>query len=172
MTGETSSGRALLALAALLFAGTLAVSLRAAPAAPPAAPAAQADTERGERLMNASCQGCHAVRVLQTQAKNTEEWTKTIDDMIGKGAKVAKEDIPVLVDYLVEHHGPLPNGAGKAIVLNICTMCHDLTRIRRGHRSAEEWEETLNSMLNEGAPLPDDQFPIVHAYLSRHFGVE
>ncbi|HWN83832.1 MAG TPA: hypothetical protein VNN99_01725 [Vicinamibacterales bacterium] len=171
MIRAASSGRAILALAAVLFAGTLAASLQAAPAAP-GAPAAQAEGDRGERLMNASCQGCHELRVLQVQAKNTEEWTKTIDDMIAKGAKVAKEDIPVLVDYLVDRQGPLPNGAGKAIVLNVCTMCHDLTRIRRGHRSAEEWEETLNSMLNEGAPLSDDQFPIVHAYLSRHFGVE
>ena len=64
-----------------------------------------------------------------------------------------------------------PTARGKAIVLNVCTMCHDLSRIRRGHRSPEEWEETLNAMLNEGAPLSDDQFPIVHAYLSRNFGV-
>ena len=52
------------------------------------------------------------------------------------------------------------------------TMCHDLGRIRLGHRSPEEWEETLISMLNEGAPLSDEQFPVIHAYLSRHFGIE
>ena len=154
---------------ALVFVVALMTTLRAEPAAP----RAQAgDAERGERLMNASCQGCHAVRVIQVQAKSPEEWAKTVDAEIARGAKVAKEDIPVLVEYLADHHGPLPNGAGKAIVLNICTMCHDLTRIRRGHRSPEEWEETLNAMLNEGAPLSDDQFPVVHAYLSRHFGVE
>jgi cytochrome c5 len=157
--------------AALVFVVAVMTSVRAAPAAP-AALAQSRDAERGERLMNASCQDCHAVRVIQVQAKSAEEWAKTVDAEIARGAKVAKEDIPVLVEYLTDHHGPLPNGAGKAIVLNVCTMCHDLTRIRRGHRSAEEWEETLNSMLNEGAPLPDDQFPIVHAYLSRHFGVE
>jgi cytochrome c5 len=158
-----------------VLAGTFvfAVALMASPRAEPGAPLAQGgDAERGERLMNASCQGCHGVRVIQVQAKNPEEWAKTVDAEIARGAKVAKEDIPALVEYLADHHGPLPNGAGKAIVLNICTMCHDLSRIRRGHRSPEEWEETLNSMLNEGAPLPDDQFPIVHAYLSRHFGVE
>ena len=33
-------------------------------------------------------------------------------------------------------------------------------------------EETLNAMLNEGAPLSDAQFPVVHAYLSRNFGNE
>ncbi len=32
-----------------------------------------------------------------------------------------------------------------------CTLCHDLKRIRRGRRSAEAWEETLNSILNEDA---------------------
>ena len=157
--------------AALVFAVTIVASLRAEPA--PAPTAVQAgEGDKGERLMNASCQGCHAVRLIQVQAKSAEEWAKTVDAEIARGAKVAKEDIPVLVEYLTDHHGPLPDGRGKAIVLNVCTMCHDLTRIRRGHRSPEEWEETLNAMLNEGAPLGDDQFPIVHAYLSRNFGIE
>ena len=62
--------------------------------------------------------------------------------------------------------------AGKEILLNICTMCHDLGRIRLGHRSPEEWEETLISMLNEGAPLSEEQFPVIHAYLSKNFGIE
>jgi cytochrome c5 len=159
------------AVAALAFVATVAVSLRAEPA-PALAPVQAGEGDKGERLMNASCQGCHAVRVIQVQAKSAEEWAKTVDAEIARGAKVAKEDIPVLVEYLTDHQGPLPDGRGKAIVLNVCTMCHDLTRIRRGHRSPDEWEETLNAMLNEGAPLSDDQFPIVHAYLSRNFGVE
>jgi len=159
------------AVAALAFVATVAVSLRAEPA-PALAPVQAGEGDKGERLMNASCQGCHAVRVIQVQAKSAEEWAKTVDAEIARGAKVAKEDIPVLVEYLTDHQGPLPDGRGKAIVLNVCTMCHDLTRIRRGHRSPEEWEETLNAMLNEGAPLSDDQFPVVHAYLSRNFGVE
>jgi cytochrome c5 len=154
--------------AALVLAMTVVASLGAAPAAP----AQAGEGDKGERLMNASCQGCHELRKLQVQAKNADEWTASVQDMVTKGAKIAKEDIPVLVDYLVDHHGPLPEGRGKAIVLNVCTMCHDLGRIRRGRRSPEEWEETLNAMLNEGAPLSDDQFPIVHAYLSRNFGNE
>jgi len=157
--------------AALVFVAALAASPRAEPAAPPA-PAQAGDNDKGERLMNASCQGCHDVRVIQVQAKSADEWSKTIDAEIARGAKVAKDDIPTLVDYLVDHHGPLPDGRGKAIVLNICTMCHDLKRIRFGRRSADEWEETLNAMLNEGAPLSEEQFPIVHAYLARNFGVE
>jgi hypothetical protein len=99
-------------------------------------------------------------------------WEKTVGVMIDKGAKVAKEDVPVLVSYLAEQHGPIPDGPGKEIVLNTCTLCHDLKRIRLGRRSTEEWEETLISMLNEGAPLSDEGFARVHAYLSRHFGLD
>lgn len=130
------------------------------------------DGERGERIMNAACQECHDTRRIQVQAKDAEGWAMTVETMMGKGAKVAKENLPVLLDFLVERHGPLPEGAGKRIVLNTCTLCHDLKRIRLGRRSPEEWEETLSTMLNEGAPLSDDDFPIVHAYLSRHFNVD
>ena len=126
----------------------------------------------GERIMNASCQDCHDTRRIQTAAMDADGWSKTVATMIEKGAAVATEDVPVLVSYLALTHGPVPEGAGKPILLNTCTMCHDLKRIRLGHRSPEEWEETLISMLNEGAPLSDAQFPIIHEYLSRNFGVE
>jgi cytochrome c5 len=131
------------------------------------------ESEPGERIMNSSCVGvCHSVRNIQTQAMTPEAWGKTVVDMIEMGAKVSKEDVPVLVGYLAQHHGPVPEGNGKQILLNICTMCHDLGRIRLGRRSPEEWEETLVSMLNEGAPLSEEQFPVIHAYLSKHFGIE
>jgi cytochrome c5 len=130
------------------------------------------ESEPGERIMNASCQGCHTLRVLQVQAMDGDGWTKSVGTMVEKGAKVSKADVPVLVDYLVKQYGPIPDGPGKPIVLNTCTMCHDLGRIRLGRRSSEEWEETLISMLNEGAPLSDDEFPVVHEYLSQHFGLD
>jgi cytochrome c5 len=131
------------------------------------------DSDPGERIMNASCvNACHSVRVIQTAAMTPETWGKTVATMIDKGAKVSKEDVPVLVTYLAQHHAPVPEGPGKAILLNTCTMCHDLGRIRLGRRSPEEWEETLISMLNEGAPLSDEAFPVIHAYLSKNFGIE
>ena len=130
------------------------------------------DTEAAERIINQSCVDCHDIRRIQTAAMSADAWGKTVTTMIEKGAKVAQDDVPVLVSYLARQHGPVPEGPGRAILLNTCTMCHDLRRIRLGHRSPEEWEETLGAMLNEGAPLSEEQFPIIHAYLSRHFGVE
>jgi cytochrome c5 len=131
------------------------------------------ESEPGERIMNASCvNACHSVRAIQTAAMTPEAWSKTVSTMIDKGAKVSKDEVPVLVTYLAQHHAPVPEGPGKEILLNTCTMCHDLGRIRLGRRSPEEWEETLISMLNEGAPLSDEQFPVIHAYLSKNFGIE
>src|SRR5215475_7959925 len=115
-------------------------------------------TEKGEQILNNACLVCHDTRPIDTQALDADGWKKIVDSMIEKGAQVKKDDIPVFVEYLVRKHGPLPNGAGKAIVLNVCTMCHDLDRIKVHRVSREEWEDTLQSMLNEGADLSDDEF--------------
>jgi cytochrome c5 len=130
------------------------------------------DTDPGERLMNAACQDCHSVRVIQVQAMDADGWTKRVSREIEKGAKLSKEDVPTLVSYLVRTHGPLPDGPGKEVILNTCTQCHDLYRIKENRRSPEEWEELLVSMLNEGAQLNDEEFARVHHYLSTNFGIE
>jgi len=130
------------------------------------------ETDPGERLMNAGCQGCHTVRVIQVQAMDADGWTKRIALEIEKGAPISQEDVPTLVSYLTRTHGPVPEGPGREVLLNTCTQCHDLGRIRLGRRTPEEWEETLVSMLNEGAQLSDEEFGLVHQYLSTNFGVE
>lgn len=161
-------------LTAVALAAVLVHAAGTAPEPPPAAVAAAQDPPAlPEELLQRNCQACHDLRPIQTSAMDADGWTKTIRAMIDdNGADVAESDIPGLVKYLVQHHGPLPDGPGKAILLNTCTMCHDLGRIKTGRRSSEEWEETLIAMLNEGAPLSDADFPVVHAYLSRYFNID
>lgn len=126
----------------------------------------------GQQLVEKRCQGCHNMRRIDTAAKDAKAWQETIQTMIQDGAEVEESEIPVMVQWLTREHGPVPEGAGKQILLNTCTMCHNLNRIKNGRRSPEEWEETLLAMLNEGAPVSDEQLPVIHAYLSRHFGVD
>ncbi len=157
------------AAAALLALGTARLMAATPAAAPMPMAAAAAQDEQGERLLNSGCGGCHDLRPVQTSARDRDGWNEVVQNMLQKGADVADKDIPVLLDYLVEHYGPLPDGRGKDVVLTVCTMCHDLKRIRQGNRSPEEWMETLNSMLNEGAPLSDADYPVVLAYLAKNF---
>ena len=155
--------KTLVSSAAIASVATLALSMVAS---------GQDNAEKAERLMNANCAGCHDLRPIQTAAKTRAEWAATIATMIEKGAKLPKEEAPLLVDHLTRSHGPVPDGPGKRVLLNTCTMCHDLGRIKVGRRTSDEWEETLIAMLNEGAPLNDEDFALVHDYLSEHFNVE
>jgi len=127
------------------------------------------DSDKGEGIQNAACMGCHDLRPIQTAAYDKAGWTMVVESMIQKGADVKDADKPALIDYLFKNHGPLPEGNGKLILLNVCTVCHDLGRVRAHRVSREEWEETLSSMLNEGAMLSDQDFPVLLAYLARNF---
>ena len=125
--------------------------------------------DKGLIVMNNSCVSCHDIRPIQMQAMDKEGWTKLVESMIQKGAQVKKEDLPVLVEYLTYEHGPLPGGNGRGILLDVCTRCHDLHRVREHGATREEWEDLLVHMINEGAPLSDDDFPVLLNYLSRNF---
>jgi len=153
------------------FVFFVSVALAAAVLFSAASSSAQKPSE-GQQLVEKRCQGGHTMRRVETSAKDANGWRETIQVMIQDGAEIEETEIPPMVQYLTREHGPLPDGPGKQILLNTCTMCHNLQRIKNGKRSTEEWEETLLAMLNEGAPVSDEQFPVIHAYLSKNFGVD
>jgi hypothetical protein len=129
--------------------------------------------ERGEQILSGACTtACHDGRQIETQALDEAGWTKQVRAMIEKGAEVKGDDVKPLVEYLVKDHGPMPDGPGKELVLNICTQCHNLQRVRRERLSPEGWLEVLENMLNEGAPLSEKELPDVLRYLARNFRPE
>lgn len=121
------------------------------------------------RILNRSCTSCHDLRPVETSALDQEGWTRLVNSMVQKGAEVKAEDVPVLVEHLVQNHGPLPDGPGRSIMLNVCTQCHTLDRVRIRTMSRTEWEELLLHMLNEGAQLTDEELPILLNYLTQNF---
>ena len=127
------------------------------------------DMAKAEKVFNTSCMACHDLRKIQTTALDAEGWTKIVDSMVQKGAKVEKADMPALVGYLEANFGPLPEGDGKKIVLEKCTVCHDLKRVRQHLASPEEWADTLGAMENEGLRISDEEFAAVLRYLARNF---
>ena len=63
----------------------------------------------------------------------------------------------------------LSESAGKQLILNKCTVCHDLKRVKQHLASPEDWADTLNAMLNEGLMLSDEEFATALRYLARNF---
>ena len=54
----------------------------------------------GEVLLNRYCLDCHDLTPIRTQALDLEGWSDTVDTMIGEGALIEPEEVPVLTDYL------------------------------------------------------------------------
>ena len=66
----------------------------------------------------------------------------------------------------------LPDGAGKDLVMNVCTVCHDLTRITSKKKTKDEWNDTVDKMAARGAKASDEEFETIVNYLTKNFGKE
>jgi cytochrome c5 len=64
----------------------------------------------------------------------------------------------------------LPDGAGKDLVMNVCTVCHELTRITSKTRTRAEWSDTVDKMAMRGAKASDEEFETIVTYLTKYFG--
>jgi len=59
------------------------------------------EDERMQALISEKIGGCHMLNFILRQSKTAEEWSVTIDRMIGKGANVNAEEKELIIDYLV-----------------------------------------------------------------------
>ena len=64
----------------------------------------------------------------------------------------------------------LPDGAGKDLVLRVCTQCHDAVRIVSRKQTKEEWNGTVDKMAARGARASDEEFETIVTYLTKYFG--
>jgi virginiamycin B lyase len=61
-----------------------------------------------------------------------------------------------------------PDGPGKDTVLAVCGGCHDVNRLKAGYTPAG-WHTVIRMMQNQEAPVPQDQWGVVEAYLVKSF---
>jgi hypothetical protein len=59
------------------------------------------EDERMKALISEKIGGCHMLDFILRQNKTREEWSTTIDRMIGKGAQVNAEEKELIIDWLV-----------------------------------------------------------------------
>lgn len=63
------------------------------------------------------------------------------------------------------------SGAGPpAAFVRVCAKCHDSARIVEGRRLREQWEETLDKMVERGATGSDEDFEEILYYLLSEYG--
>ena len=64
----------------------------------------------------------------------------------------------------------LPEGDGKPIATEFCQMCHKLTNLTKAHKDLDDWKDTIHTMIDRGASIPDDKIDTLAQYLVKNFG--
>ena len=63
----------------------------------------------------------------------------------------------------------LPNGPGKAQLIDVCTQCHAIGIVIAQDRAPDEWAEIMQRMIGMGAPANPDQQHAILGYLQKNF---
>lgn len=65
----------------------------------------------------------------------------------------------------------LPEGRGRDLTAQMCSSsCHGIDKFIAEHRSKSQWNDTIQTMKDEGATGSDEDFKAVVSYLIAHFG--
>ena len=64
----------------------------------------------------------------------------------------------------------LPEGDGKPLATEYCQMCHKLTNLTKAHKDLDDWKDTIHTMIDRGASIPDDKVDVLAQYLAANFG--
>jgi hypothetical protein len=75
-----------------------------------------------------------------------------------------KDDTPPTNDTLEE-------GEGRDLVVQKCTVCHDLERIPARRRDRLGWEDVVDSMKSRGADITAEERQTIVDYLTAHYGI-
>jgi cytochrome c551/c552 len=101
---------------------------------------------KGSNLTTARCATCHDARHITRVRLSRGEWEDNIKNMRERGAPMAPEEVPIILDYLVTYYNreqpappPDPAAAGfgmgggadpvaKLLNANACVACHTLDK--------------------------------------------
>src|SRR5579863_797562 len=91
--------------------------------------------------------------------------------MFARTAQAAAAAIVFLLAAPV-HAQDLPEGAGKEIVMKVCTTCHGIDHFTGKKKTKDEWNDTVDKMAQRGAQASDEEFATIVTYLTKYFGTD
>jgi competence protein ComEA len=60
----------------------------------------------GKELTQSKCGTCHSVQILAAQDQTRDEWSDTINKMMGMGAQMTEEEFNSILDYVATNFPP------------------------------------------------------------------
>ena len=64
----------------------------------------------------------------------------------------------------------LPPGPDQMLVTQACTTCHLASQFTTQRKTAGEWAQAVNQMIDKGAVIGDNEFDRIVSYLAKNYG--
>jgi cytochrome c5 len=123
---------------------------------------------QGRKIVETVCSTCHGLEIVTSKSYSRERWSKVVEEMIAQGASLSKAEAAKVVEYLSRNFGEKDHA--KELYEEVCSYCHELDRITRQALTREEWRGLIKGMVDEGAPVTNEEFSMIVDYLAKHFG--
>jgi len=154
----------------------IAVTLAAAALAFGQATTRQLPEGEGKKILESACTVCHTLNEVTKFSGfySRENWRDIVRTMVADGARLSDREVPILIDYLSRAFPKsFPDGEGKKILDAACSGCHAASDVRRfdGYYTKNDWNDLVRVMVANGAPLKEDQIPVLVDYLTETFPV-
>jgi cytochrome c5 len=69
-----------------------------------------------------------------------------------------------------EEEPTAPPDEGMNLLEDRCTVCHGLDRVTRAQKTADEWAQTVDRMIDKGTQLDADERDVLIDYLTQTYG--
>jgi cytochrome c5 len=122
----------------------------------------------GRKIVETVCSTCHGLEIVTSKSYSRDRWSKVVEEMIAQGAPLSKTEAAKVVEYLTRNFGEKDHA--QELYEEICSYCHELERVTRQALTKEEWRGLIKGMVDEGAPVTNEEFSMIVDYLAKHFG--
>jgi competence protein ComEA len=134
----------------------------------------------GKDTLGSVCSTCHGIDIITSQKRSKVAWKGTVSEMKSKGAIATDQEFEVLVEYLSKNFGQedaapasaapavMVEGPGKAVILRVCTTCHQPDHFTKYHHTPDEWQVILARMGARANASKEDMDTIL-AYMNTNY---
>jgi cytochrome c5 len=122
----------------------------------------------GRKIVETVCATCHGLEIVTSKSYSRERWSKVVEEMIAQGARLNKAETAAVVDYLARNFGEKDHA--RELYEEVCSYCHELDRVTRQSLTREEWRGLIKGLVDEGAPVTNEEFSMIVDYLAKRFG--
>ncbi|MCI5122159.1 MAG: hypothetical protein D3908_13405 [Candidatus Electrothrix sp. AUS4] len=107
----------------------------------------------GQRVMTQKCNKCHSLERAFLANKDENDWRETVQRMADLDyPNISKGDVEQISSYLIANQQQREKKRdhrknGKNLVARKCVICHDLERVFKADKTAQQWRKTLDTMV-------------------------